>query len=57
MELNWVLFGALERTDFCFGPGSSNLIGGLEASGALEAPMVIPDSEVGKASIVSVRTR
>ena len=30
MELDWVLFGAPERTDFCIGPRSSNLIGGLE---------------------------
>ena len=30
MELDWVLFGAPERTDFCIGPGSNDLIGGLE---------------------------
>lgn len=30
MELDWVLFGAPERTDFCIGPGSTDLIGGLE---------------------------
>ena len=29
-ELDRVLFGAPEWTDFCIGPGSSDLIGGLE---------------------------
>lgn len=30
LKLDWVLFGALEWTDFCIGPGSSDLIGELE---------------------------
>lgn len=30
IELNWVLFGAPEQTNFCIRPGSSDLISGLE---------------------------